>query len=111
MADFYSGLHADDRAATSVAFAAATDPEKRATYDVEYRAVGKEDGRTRWIAAKGRGIFDDEGRCIPEEQVPLKLRFARTVRISIDGNAHFCRGLLTTRYPGSEADQRPRSTD
>lgn len=63
------------------------------------------------VAAGDLAFVDDEGRCIPEEQVPLKLRFARTVRISIDGNAHFCRGLLTTRYPGSEADQRPRSTD
>jgi metal-sulfur cluster biosynthetic enzyme len=38
----------------------------------------------------------------------LFLRRARSVRISIDGNAHFCRGLLATRYPGAEADQAPR---
>lgn len=38
-------------------------------------------------------------------QVALTLRRARSVRISVDGNAHFCRGLLTTRYPGSDADQ------
>src|SRR3712207_4993701 len=41
----------------------------------------------------------------------LFLRRARAVRISIDGNAHFCRGLLRTRYPGSEADQAPRPDD
>jgi metal-sulfur cluster biosynthetic enzyme len=28
----------------------------------------------------------------------LMLRLARATRISIDGNAHFCRGLLRTRY-------------
>jgi metal-sulfur cluster biosynthetic enzyme len=39
------------------------------------------------------------------------LRKARSVRISIDGNAHFCRGLLRTRYPGSERDQVPRPDD
>jgi metal-sulfur cluster biosynthetic enzyme len=39
------------------------------------------------------------------------LRRARAVRISIDGNAHFCRGLLRTRYPGSELDQTPRTDD
>jgi len=39
--------------------------------------------------------------------VPLRLRFARSIRISIDGNAHFCRGLLRTRYPESAADQSP----
>jgi metal-sulfur cluster biosynthetic enzyme len=41
----------------------------------------------------------------------LTLRKARSVRISIDGNAHFCRGLLATRYPGSAADQVPRADD
>lgn len=63
MADFYSGLHPDDREATSAAFAAACDPHQRALYDVEYRTVGKQDGLVRWIAAKGRGVFD-EGRCV-----------------------------------------------
>lgn len=37
--------------------------------------------------------------------VAITLRKARSVRISVDGNAHFCRSLLTTRYPGSDADQ------
>ncbi len=64
MGDFYSGLHPDDRQRTSEAFAAALDPRRRAVYDVEYRTVGKEDGRIRWVAAKGRGIFDADGRCV-----------------------------------------------
>jgi metal-sulfur cluster biosynthetic enzyme len=40
-----------------------------------------------------------------------ELRRARSVRISVDGNAHFCRGLLATRYPGAERDQVPRPDD
>lgn len=64
LADFYAGLHPDDRERTSAAFAAATDPEKRALYDVEYRTVGKEDGIIRWVAAKGRGVFDKQNVCI-----------------------------------------------
>jgi len=64
MADFYAGLHPQDREATVAAYAAACDPEKRALYDVEYRTVGKEDGVIRWVAAKGRGIFDEEGKCV-----------------------------------------------
>jgi PAS domain S-box-containing protein len=64
MRDFYDGLHPDDREATSRAYAEAADPERRALYDVEYRTIGKEDGLTRWVAAKGRGVFDESGRCI-----------------------------------------------
>ena len=63
MDDFYRGLHPDDRPATSEAFARALDPAVRASYDIQYRTVGKEDGLIRWVAAKGRGLFDAEGRC------------------------------------------------
>ncbi|WP_241659742.1 MHYT domain-containing protein [Sphingomonas glacialis] len=62
--NFYGGLHDDDREPTMAAFTAAIDPEQRALYDVEYRTVGKEDGVVRWVAAKGRGVFDEAGRCL-----------------------------------------------
>ncbi|GAA0315078.1 iron-sulfur cluster assembly protein [Kineococcus aurantiacus] len=58
-------------------------------------------------------LVDDHGNPYPREEVPLRLRRARSTRISIDGNAHFCRGLLATRYPGSEHDQtfRPEGAE
>ena len=43
-------------------------------------------------------MVDHLGRGYPPDQVPLALRRARSTRISIEGNAHFCRGLLRTRY-------------
>jgi metal-sulfur cluster biosynthetic enzyme len=46
----------------------------------------------------GRVVVDDEGQALPDDEVPMRLRFARSVRISMEGNAHFCRGLLATRY-------------
>jgi PAS domain S-box-containing protein len=64
MADFYGGLHPDDLAVTTEAFLSATDPDRRADYEVEYRTIGKEDRVVRWVAAKGRGIFDSDGRCV-----------------------------------------------
>ncbi|WP_320775803.1 iron-sulfur cluster assembly protein [Streptomyces sp. CRN 30] len=56
-------------------------------------------------------LVDEEGRRYPPREIPLRLRFARSVRVSIDGNAHFCRGLLRTRYPESGADQSPRAEE
>ncbi|MGJ5203002.1 PAS domain-containing protein [Bradyrhizobium sp. HKCCYLR20261] len=64
IADFYEGVHPDDSEATNAAFAAAADPVQRALYDVEYRTIGKNDGVVRWVAAKGRGLFDASGRCV-----------------------------------------------
>jgi hypothetical protein len=43
-------------------------------------------------------LCDDRGEPLPADRLPGWLRFARTVRVSIDGNAGFCRGLLETRY-------------
>ncbi|MBA5846117.1 iron-sulfur cluster assembly protein [Gordonia amicalis] len=43
-------------------------------------------------------VVDEEGHALPVDQVPMRLRFARSVRISMEGNSHFCRGLLATRY-------------
>jgi PAS domain S-box-containing protein len=64
MSDFRAGLHPEDSEATRAACAAACDPARRTLYDVEYRTVGKEDGLIRWVAAKGRGIFDETGKCV-----------------------------------------------
>ncbi len=43
-------------------------------------------------------VVDPDGRKVPEAAVVEHLRFARTVRVSIEGNAGLCRGLLDTRY-------------
>jgi metal-sulfur cluster biosynthetic enzyme len=56
-------------------------------------------------------LVHDDGTRPDRADAALRLRMARSVRISIDGNAHFCRGLLRTRYPGSDADQVPRADD
>ncbi|MGK6324741.1 PAS domain S-box protein [Sphingomonas sp. DT-51] len=61
--DFYNGVHPDDREKTRLAYESASDPDRRALYNVEYRTVGKEDGIIRWVAAKGRGLFDAQGTC------------------------------------------------
>ena len=43
-------------------------------------------------------IVDPDGNRVPEEAVVQHLRFARTVRVSIEGNAAHCLGLLAARY-------------
>ena len=43
-------------------------------------------------------LVDPEGVRVPADRVVASLRFAQTVRISIEGNASFCRGMLATRY-------------
>jgi hypothetical protein len=36
-------------------------------------------------------VVDPDGEMVPKEAVVEHLRFARTVRVGIEGNAHYCR--------------------
>ena len=60
-----------------------------------------------------RVLVDDDGQRHPApRRFPLRLRFAKSVRISMEGNAHFCRGLLATRYADDDsAGAAPVVTD
>jgi metal-sulfur cluster biosynthetic enzyme len=48
---------------------------------------------------------DDDGNPVAPSTVAGRLRFAQAVRVSIDGNAEFCRGMLRTRYPEIAAEE------
>ena len=43
-------------------------------------------------------VIDSDGKSVPKEAIIERLRFARIVRVSTEGNAHHCRGLLAARY-------------
>jgi metal-sulfur cluster biosynthetic enzyme len=49
-----------------------------------------------------------DGRAIPAQRVGLQLRMMRTTRVSIEGNAGLCRGLLAARY-GHVREEVPAS--
>jgi PAS domain S-box-containing protein len=56
-----AALHPDDRDRAALALARAVDPAIRAAYDIEFRTIGVQDGVVRWVASKGRAVFDDDG--------------------------------------------------
>jgi PAS domain S-box-containing protein len=58
---FLRGLHPDDRARVDELVARALRPGSDGGYDTEYRTIGIEDGKERWVAAKGLVIFDLTG--------------------------------------------------
>ncbi|MGZ3944216.1 MAG: PAS domain-containing protein [Mucilaginibacter sp.] len=58
--DFVSGLHPDDRERVLDVINNVFDINiDNGNYDVEYRTVGVEDQKIRWIRAKGKAYFDD----------------------------------------------------
>lgn len=53
-------------------------------------------------------MVEHDGEAMSAERLPKRLRFAKSVRVSIEGNGIFCRGLLETRY-GDETTPGTRS--
>ena len=58
---FLAGLHPDDRERTDQIVQRALQPESNGRYDTEYRTVGINDGKLRWIRANGQAFFTTEG--------------------------------------------------
>jgi PAS domain S-box-containing protein len=58
---FISGIHPEDRARVDAAHKRALDPYGDMSFDIDYRAVGIEDGVERWLAARGQ-TFAENGR-------------------------------------------------
>ena len=93
------GIHPDDRAAVNASFMAAVDPAIRSLYDVDYRVIGKEDGVLRWVAGKGKGLFDDSGVCVRAVGTLIDI----TARKRDEGRAAFM-FALTDVLRGADTD-------
>ncbi len=50
-------------------------------------------------------LVDLDGKAVTAENLDRHLIFARTVSVSIEGNASFCRGLLAVRYGLPESNE------
>lgn len=59
---FRSAVHPEDREQAEGAARAALRPESGGQYATEFRTIGIQDGRERWISARGRVFFDAQGR-------------------------------------------------
>lgn len=68
---FVSRIHPEDRAFTQAAVDATLAGTHDGEYDVEYRIVTAADSGERWIAARGRALFDADRKAV---------RFVGTVR-------------------------------
>ena len=59
---FLQGLHPDDRTRVDGIVRRVLQPGSDGRYDTEYRTIGIENGRERWISAKGTVLFDFTGQ-------------------------------------------------
>jgi PAS domain S-box-containing protein len=61
---FLNAIHPDDRERVNQASRNAMSPESGGKYAVEYRAIGIEDHKERWLECRGQAFFDNKGRAV-----------------------------------------------
>jgi PAS domain S-box-containing protein len=61
---FLVALHREDRERVDRMMHNALQRESEGRYNIEYRTVGVEDGKERWIAARGQAFFNDKDEAV-----------------------------------------------
>ena len=56
---FIAGIHPDDRARVQAAVGQSVDPSGDGVCDIEYRVVGLSGGPARWVATRGKTVFEN----------------------------------------------------
>nr|GEU28281.1 two-component sensor histidine kinase bacteria, putative [Tanacetum cinerariifolium] len=77
---FYQRIHPDDRERTRQAVQASV--HDRQMYDVEYRVVA-DDGRERWLRAKGRTYYDARGEPTRFDGITLDISHQKQVETEL----------------------------
>lgn len=55
---FFKGIHPDDRERVQAALGQSVDPAGDGVCDIEYRVIGVNGGSERWVASRGKTMFD-----------------------------------------------------
>jgi signal transduction histidine kinase/CheY-like chemotaxis protein len=61
-ATYLNAIHSDDRHIVHETLRDVLSPGSSGHYEIQYRAIGVNDSRERWLEEKGRVILDDSGR-------------------------------------------------
>jgi two-component system CheB/CheR fusion protein len=56
---FLAGIHPEDRDRVQAALGQSVDPEGDGVCDIEYRVIGVSGGAERWVATRGKTVFED----------------------------------------------------
>jgi two-component system CheB/CheR fusion protein len=69
---FLAGIHPEDRDRVQAALGQSVDPEGDGVCDIEYRVIGVNAGAERWVATRGKTVFED-GRVVSFHGVVLDI--------------------------------------
>ena len=105
-ATFRKGIHPDDRDRVQRIVEEAMRPENHGQYATEYRTIGINDGKERWISAWGRVLFDRLGQ--PERFIGVMLDISEKKRLEkvAEANHNEIRALAASLLTAQEEERR-----
>jgi PAS domain S-box-containing protein len=83
-ATYVSGVHPEDRAVIQETVQGVLKPGSSGRYDIEYRVIGIEDRRERWVSEKGRAILDPSGHATRFIGTILDITASKTAAIRLE---------------------------
>jgi PAS domain S-box-containing protein len=103
---FRKGIHPDDRDRVQRIVEEAMRPGSRGQYAAEYRTIGINDGKERWISAWGRVLFDRLGQ--PERFIGVMLDITDKKRLekAVEASRNEIRALAASLLTAQEEDRR-----
>jgi PAS domain S-box-containing protein len=105
-ATFRKGIHPEDRDRVQRIVEEAMRPESHGQYATEYRTIGINDGKERWISAWGRVLFDRLGQ--PERFIGVMLDITDKKRLekAVEASRNEIRALAASLLTAQEEDRR-----
>ena len=105
-ATFRKGIHPDDRNRVQRMVEEAMRPESHGRYATEYRTIGINDGKERWISAWGRVLFDRLGQ--PERFIGVMLDISEKKRLerAVEASRNEIRALAASLLAAQEEERR-----
>lgn len=83
-ATYVNGVHPDDRHVIHETVEGVLKSGNNARYDIEYRVIGRDDRRERWVSEKGRAILDSAGHAVRFIGTILDITESKTAAMALE---------------------------
>lgn len=86
---FLAGLHSEDRKRIDQIIRKTLKPGNKGEYAAEFRTIGIQDGKERWLAARGRALFNESGHPVRFVGTTLDITESKQAESEIERLASF----------------------
>ncbi len=87
-------IHPEDRSSVNEAVKWALNPTSLGTYEIEFRTIGAEDYKLRWVHCKGQAFFDEYGKPYRFTGIIQDITILMQTRLKLESSEQHWRSLV-----------------